>query len=50
MENPEKEKEIKCDEFDKNNDPNEYMFLVQKLKSISKSIDLLEKKFLNKKT
>ena len=48
MENTEKKET--CDEFDKKDHPNEYMFLVQKLKSISKSIDLLEKKFLNKKT
>ena len=45
-----KEKEISNDEFDKNNHSNDYKFLVQKLKSISESIDLLEKNFLNKKT
>ena len=42
------EKEILSDKFDKNNQPNDYKFLVQKLKSISESINLLEKKILNK--
>ena len=42
------EKEIPSDEFEKNNNLNDYKFLVQKLKSISDNINLLEKKFLNK--
>ena len=44
------EKEKGNFEFDKNNHPNDYKLLIQKLKSISESIDLLEKNFLNKKT
>ena len=44
------EKEITSDGFDKNNHSNDYKFLIQKLKSISKNIELLEKNFLNKKT
>ena len=45
-----KEKEIASYEFDKNNHPNDYKYLVQKLKSIFESIHLLEKNFLNKET
>ena len=45
-----KEKETLSDEFNMNNHPNDYKFLVQKLKSISESIHLLEKNFLNKLT
>ena len=44
------EKEKGNFKFDKNNHPNDYQFLIQKLKSISESIHLLEKNFLNKKT
>ena len=42
-------KEIKSDEFNKNNHSNDYDLLIQKLKSIRKSVNLLEKNFLNKK-
>ena len=49
MEKAEKEKEITSDGFDKNNYPNDYKLLVQNLKSISETIDSLEKKLLNKK-
>ena len=48
MDNVEKEKEIKSDEFHNNNYPNDYKLLVQNLKSISETIDSLEKKLLNK--
>ena len=43
------EKEIISNEFDKDNYLNDYKCLVQKLKSISESINLLEKNFLQKK-
>ena len=48
MDNKEKEKNIKNFEFDKDDTSNDYKFLVQKLKSISESIYLLEKNFLDK--
>ena len=48
MENKKQEKDISRAEFDKNNHPNDYKFLVQKLKNISESINLLEKFFLDK--
>ena len=49
MDNPEKEqgKEKASFEFHKNNHSNDYKFLVQRLKSISESIYMLEKKFFN---
>ena len=52
MDNTEKEqgKEKAIFEFHKNNHSNDYKFLVQRLKSISESIYLLEKNFFNKET
>ena len=44
------EKDIASFEPDKDNNSDEYKFLVQKLKSISERIDLLEKKYLDKET
>ena len=38
------------DEVDKENNLSDYKFLVQKLKNISESIDLLEKSFIDKET
>ena len=43
-----KEKDIESFDFDKDDNPNDYKFLVQKLKSISEIIYLLEKNFLDK--
>ena len=43
------EKKIRSDESDKNNHPNDYTLLVQKLKNISMRIHFLEQNFLNKK-
>tara|TARA_B100000482_G_C12413853_1_gene222260 strand:+ start:343 stop:495 length:153 start_codon:yes stop_codon:yes gene_type:complete len=48
MNNKEQEKNISSFEFDKGDTSNDYKFLVQKLKSIKKIINLLEQKFLNK--
>ena len=48
MDNNELNKDTSSFEFDKDNYPNDYKFLVQKLKSISKTIDLLEKNLLDK--
>ena len=49
MNNTEKEKRDTPNlEFDKGKTQNEYIFLVQKLKSIKEIINLLEKKFLQK--
>ena len=48
MDNNEKQKDISSFEFEKNNHINDYKFLVQKLKSISESIELLEKNFFDK--
>jgi len=42
------EKEQTNFEFHKNNHSNDYKFLLQRLKSISESIYLLEKNFLDK--
>ena len=44
------EKEQANFQFLKNNHSNDYKFLIQKLKSISESIYLLEKNFFNKET
>tara|TARA_Y100000991_G_C21882948_1_gene310250 strand:+ start:144 stop:302 length:159 start_codon:yes stop_codon:yes gene_type:complete len=44
----EKEKDTVSMEAVKDNYPNDYELLVQKLKSIKENITLLEKKFLNK--
>ena len=46
MDNREKDKSNL--EFGKSELPNDYKFLVQKLKSVSEIINLLEKNFLNK--
>tara|TARA_Y100000746_G_scaffold133100_1_gene113986 strand:- start:271 stop:423 length:153 start_codon:yes stop_codon:yes gene_type:complete len=46
MDNKEQEKGTSSFEFDKGNTQYDYKFLVQKLKSIKESINLLEKKFL----
>ena len=48
MDIEEQKQEIKNSAFDKDNDQNDYNFLVQKLKSISEIIHLLEKKFFDK--
>ena len=52
MDNTEKQqaKEKTGFEFLQNNYSNDYKFLVQRLKSISNSISLLEKIFFNKET
>ena len=52
MDNIEKEKGRGKEnfEFHQNNHSNDYKLLVQRLKSISESIYLLEKNFFNKKT
>ena len=50
MDKTEKEQGKASFEFHKNNHSNDYKFLVQRLKSISESITLLEKNFFNKKT
>ena len=44
----EQDKDLESSEVDKDNLSNDYKFLVQKLKSISESIYLLEKNFLDK--
>ena len=46
MDNKEQGKDISSLEFDKGKTPNDYKFLVQKLKSIKEIINVLEKKFL----
>ena len=46
MDNKEQEKNISSLEFDKGKTPNDYKFLVQKLKNIKQIITLLENKFL----
>ena len=48
MDNKEQEKDISDLEFDKGKLPNDYKFLVQKLRSISEIINKLEKFFLEK--
>ena len=52
MDNKDKEQEQgkASFEFHKNNHLNDYKFLIQRLKSISESINLLEKIFFNKET
>ena len=52
MDNTEKEQEQEkaSFKFQQNNHSNDYEFLVQRLKSISESIFLLEKSFFNKET
>tara|TARA_B100001029_G_C14936353_1_gene380630 strand:- start:466 stop:618 length:153 start_codon:yes stop_codon:yes gene_type:complete len=48
MDSKEQEKYMPALEFNKDNQLNDYKFLVQKLKSIKKIIALLEKNFLEK--
>ena len=48
MDNIEQEKNISNFEFNRGNFPNDYKFLVKKLKSIKEIINLLEKNFLEK--
>ena len=48
MDNKEEGKDISSSEFDKDKQPYDYKFLVQKLKSIKETINLLDKNFLNK--
>ena len=48
MDNKAQEKDLSSLEFDKGKTGNDYKFLVQKLKSIKETINLLEKKFLQK--
>ena len=50
MDNKEQEKDISSAFFDKDNDPDNYKILAQKLKNIRENIYLLEKNFLNKET
>ena len=49
MDNKDQEKDILNLEIDQPNIPNDYEILLEKLKSIRKTINLLEKKFLEKK-
>ena len=44
------EKDIRSLEFEKDNYPNDYKFLVQKLKNIKEVINLLEKNLFNNET
>ena len=46
MDSKEQQKDISSFVFDKCHTTNDYKFLVQKLKSIKETINLLEKKFL----
>ena len=48
MYNKEQGKDISSLEFDKGKTPNDYKFLLQKLKSMKEIINLLEKNFLQK--
>ena len=48
MDNKEQLKDISSLEFDKGKTPNDFKFLVQKLKNIKEIIILLENKFLQK--
>ena len=50
MDNKEQEQGTATFEFHKNNNSNDYKFLVQRLKSIRESIYMLEKNFFNKET
>ena len=50
MDNKKQEKDLSSVDFDIDEYNNDYKYLVQKLKSISKSIHLLEKTFLDKET
>ena len=46
MDNKEQEKNLSSSEFDKGKAPNDYKFLLQKLKRMKEIINLLEKNFL----
>tara|TARA_B100000941_G_scaffold76451_1_gene52124 strand:+ start:58 stop:204 length:147 start_codon:yes stop_codon:yes gene_type:complete len=46
MNNKEQTKKISSLEFEKENQSNDYKFLIHKLKTIKESINLLEKNFL----
>ena len=48
MDNKEKDKDTSNLEFDKGKLPNDYKFLIQKLKRIKEIINLLEKNVLEK--
>ena len=48
MNNKEKENGIESKDFDRDRNSNDYLFLVQKLKDIKKTINILEKNFLDK--
>ena len=48
MDNKEQEKKIASFQFYKNKDSDDYPFLVQKLKIIKKTIESLEKSFIDK--
>ena len=48
MDYQEQDKDISSFEFDKVKTPNDYKFLLQKLKSMKEIINLLEKNFLQK--
>ena len=48
MTNKEQENDISRLEFDEGKDSNDYKYLMQKLKSIKKNINLIEQKFLKK--
>ena len=50
MNNKEQEKDISSYDFDKDNIPNDYNFLLQKLLNIKFMINMLEKNFLDKET
>ncbi len=50
MNNKEQEKDISSYDFDKDNIPNDYNFLLKKLISIKSKINMLEKNFLDKET
>ena len=50
MDNKEKEKIITSMEVDDNHHPNDYKVLVQKLKNIRETIDLIERNFIAKES
>ena len=49
MDNKEQGKDISSLEFDKGKTPDDYKFLLQKLKSMKEIINLLEKKFFTER-
>tara|TARA_B100000941_G_C28222979_1_gene407631 strand:- start:170 stop:334 length:165 start_codon:yes stop_codon:yes gene_type:complete len=50
MNNKEQEKDTSSSDLDKDNIPNDYNLLLQKLLSIKSIINLLEKNYLDKET